>query len=67
MHALAAVHSMGYAVVVVRAECSPSPTCAAQLQVRGRDKIFGVFNFWANLNRSVEVKVVRVGEADQDM
>jgi hypothetical protein len=36
-------------------------TCA-QLHVKGRDKIFGVFNFWAALQRDVRLKVVRVGE-----
>ena len=34
----------------------------AQLHVKGHGKIFGVFNFWANLNRHVHLEVVRVGE-----
>jgi hypothetical protein len=36
--------------------------CPAQLRLRGRDKIFGLYQFWASLNRKVDINVIRVGE-----
>jgi hypothetical protein len=33
---------------------------AAQLTVVGPEQIFGLFNFWANFNRKVEVRVDKV-------
>ena len=39
------------------------PACALQLTVDGPDAIFGVLNFWATVNRHIEIKVIRVGEA----
>lgn len=34
--------------------------CGVQLIVVGSKQIFGLFNFWANFNRKVEVRVNRV-------
>lgn len=33
-----------------------------QSTVVGPDMIFGVLNFWATVNRKIEIKVMRVGE-----
>ena len=37
------------------------PGSCLQLTVDGPDAIFGVFNFWATVNRSIKIKVIRVG------